>query len=291
MSQQEANTPQVEEEQQHPDISVNLWWDDVRVGMSQIRISALLFALGALLLTADMWTILGGLLVFLGGAMTLHGINMSIEIPKESEARTTTGGTLGCLALCFVLCIVNYFYSDPKMSNILTLTSVVLGGLAHLMFVFTIMSIAKYLNAPRLFQSASRYLLIGTIFTAAFVAIYIFAPDTGFYSALVAIIGLLVGIFVALLANQTTRTIALLKEGEILARPDFVAETASAEVEETDVYSVIANHEPTKAFNDEQWQGLEVDDRSTAKVFVSLITSIFVLGVLLYTVVLCIVSF
>lgn len=291
MSEQEAGTVQ----STHPDITKNLMWEDVQIGLREHRTGLMILVLSAIVgpfFLASFFVYLG---ILIGGFLTLHGILASVEVPKESNARFPIIAASGCTLVSFLVA-VGHFLFISETSDLLTLTTVVLAAMAYILVTYAILNIAAYLNAVNLENFASKYILLATLIAAVVVAIYLF-KGTEFLMTVAQVLILVASVLQFAVAGQAATVIETLRRGEALeeapapAEEDVDTEYVSiTDVPPEDVYATINHPAPHTAFVDNEWRALERDDRATAKVFVGLITGIFCIGVVIYTIVLCTVA-
>src|SRR5437763_8417930 len=126
-----------------PNLGKNLFWDDVRIGLTLLPCGVVLLLIGAVagpwLLPYWLWV----LTALVGGVLTVLSIKICAAIPPESRVSLPAQGALAAAALCLITVVVNHFLGWPSGGLV---ASLLLGTAAHVLFALVLQGCVRYLN-------------------------------------------------------------------------------------------------------------------------------------------------
>lgn len=261
-----------------PQIAGNLWWDDVRQGVgflfTGLAIYLVPFLIGRFLF-ADWFN---GIFYVVSAVLILLGMKTCLSAPSESKAGPLALATLGCTKLIVIGFIVLLVIGRLDEFGIALL---VLGLLANILLALFIRKTAEYLRARSLALLALQYAMMAGLLS---VAILVAALLKAHWIA-DALTLLLIGIQLFLLGHLL-EAIGRAQEGISPKATKTVAAAAHdapavAHAAEPDPIPVV----PAPYFTEQQWEKLETSDVGAGRAVVGLMTAIFLIGVVLYSIV------
>lgn len=287
-----TETPSTTEEQTPavPNIAKNLFWDDVRIGLQVVAIGGIVLALGSLLAQYNTVPIvLSYLIVAVGAFASIIGLKICCSLPKEGGIGSLLlPAAMGCAILAFVTLLgwlvglVPAAVSAPVVA--------VLAGLAGILFAIAISPMGGFLGDSVL--AFHGHLLTGAmaIFTIAAVIMTL----TGVASTdgprnILEIGGLALAGYLLFVASTLSFAIGRVQQGLLPYRTVSEEEQGLAEeVPEDDMPK--APPTPAPYFNPDEYKVLNKEDTSAGAAIVGLMTAVFTVGVVLYTIIAVITS-
>lgn len=271
-----------------PHIGKNLYWDDVRIGLQVLMYGVMVLVVGAVaspLLPG--W--LAALLVLAGGVGTVLGLKICASIPSESGVSVPAQGAFFLGALCLVLAIFNWFTSWTNTAT--AAACVLLGAAAHVAFALVLKGCVTFLRHQGLLPLTLLYLLLAaaySLFLMAFVLTPMNANPT--VVAAVQVATLVVAAFLLFLLCGAATALqraqqGLPAEGPAVAAPGAAADSSALMTAERK--SAYKPEPPPEEFqfSKNEVEAFEAQDSTAAKAIVALMTGVFAIGVILYTIV------
>jgi len=261
-----------------PQIAGNLWWDDVRQGVgfvfTGLGIYLIPFLIGRLLF-ADWFN---AIFYVVSAVLILLGLKMCLSAPTESKAGLLAFATLGCtklILLAFILLLVIGRLAEWGMALL------VLGLLANILLALYIRKVAEYLGARSLALLSVQYALMAGLLSAAVVVASLLEARW----IVDGLTLLLIGIQLFLLGHLL-EAIGRVQQG---ISPE-TTKAIAAPAHDTHAVAHAAEPDPIPAvappyFSDQQWATLANSDVGAGRAVVGLMTVIFLIGVILYSIV------
>jgi len=291
MSSEEA-TVAPEEGYTGPEIGPNLFWDDVRIGMGMLVNGLFLLLLGAVIGPAILPVLLYALLVLIGGIFTVLGLKVCASIPSESGVSQYALGAFVCGALCFVTAIVNWFMSWSQ--PVLVGATVVLGAASAVMFTIVFAGCARFLHHHWLTLLTTQFVIVAAFYSFLFILFVMTPLRENIAIELVALVlTAVVSVFAMYLASMTKTALTRAQQGlpveGKLAATEAMAAAAGESGVSTEKGPQLEHVEPPSPeaplFTESEVKGFQTDDGSAGKAIVGLMTGVFSVGVILYTII------
>jgi hypothetical protein len=262
-----------------PQLAGNLWWDDVRLG-ARLLFAGFLVILVPLLGRHALVSGLYYVLLIVAAGLLLVGLKMCISVPAETGARMYVYGAVGALKLAVLALIVFLIMGTLGQTEGLLLAA--LGMLGNILIALFVRNTAQYLRAQSLALLAMQYTMLAAVVSVAAVVASIMHAD-----ALVNLLTLLLIGVQIFLVGHLHKAIVNVQHGLAAeartTQPSGIEAAAEAAAHTVDHEPLPVVHAPY--FTDKQWEVLETSDRSAGRAVISLMTAIFLIGVLLYSII------
>ncbi len=264
-----------------PNIGKNLFWDDVRIGLNLMPWGVGLLLLGAV---AGPWILpywLWVALVLVGGLVMVLSIKICAAIPPESGVNLPAQGAMIAAVACLVTVVVCHFMGWPQPGLIAALA---LGAAAHVLFALVVLGCVRYLAHPALATLAGAYAVVALIYSVLLFVFFLMPAvrDQAQMQAGLALVSVLVAGFLMFLTSSASAALQRAQQGLPAVA---TAEEAAARAGRT-VRADKPEPLPEEfCFTESEVEGFAAQDSTAGKAIVALMTGVFSVGVILYTII------
>jgi hypothetical protein len=229
------------------------------------------------------------LAVLAGGIATVLGLKVCAAIPAESRVSPLAFGAFVAGKLCFLAVIVGFFMSW-QLDGV-AMVALVLGGLAHVLFAAELRGVVAFLGHRWLTTVASGYVAVAAVYSV-FLAVVCLTPMGATFNGQVAAQGvsILVGALLLYLLSGAYTALQRAQQGLPVEAPAGArAVTTEVSAEPTALHKELsfrpAPPPETFQFNKNDVDGFQAQDSTAGKAIVALMTGVFSVGVILYTII------
>jgi hypothetical protein len=275
------------------DVSRSLFWDDVRAGLKVVCVGVILVLVSELSKQFHLPEFLVGAILLVGSLLCLLGLGIGTAIPTDTGVRPTALLAAGCAGLGLLALVVHFL--DPFDLPVGGALAAILGAVALVLFALVLRGCTTYIGHRPLTAAARSFVSLAAAF-ALFVlvlAILALAPLPPSVQDLLPAVRLLADLLaicvvsiVVYIAWSTSDAIVRVRQGQPVEAPRLPLSAAQLAAEELRRrQEIIYTQPPHPHFSEAEVHFFHADDSRAAGAIVVLMTGIFAVGVVLYTVV------